>query len=125
MQQSFRTRSARGAHIARMKRALLICAALLTLIFQPVAQAADANQRFDPRSRYSADEARDARRSGDLLPVRDVINIVRRQYPGAQVLDTQLMRTSSPHYVVRILNRDGRRIDVRVDARTGRIMSAR
>jgi uncharacterized membrane protein YkoI len=108
-----------------MKRALLISAALLALTLQPMAEAADAGQRFDPRSRYSADEARDARQSGDVMPARDAINAVRRQYPGAQVLDTQLIRTGSPHYVVRILDRNGNRIDVRVDARNGRIMSAR
>lgn len=107
-----------------MKRALILCAAVLVMAIQPVAEAADL-QRFDPRSRYSADEARDARRSGDVLPARAVIDVVRRQFPGARVLDVELIRTGSPHYVVKILNPDGRRMDVRVDARSGRVVSAR
>jgi len=50
---------------------------------------------------------------------------VRNRYPGAQVLDVELVRSGSPgspYYIVKILTQDGRRIDVRVDAVTGRVM---
>lgn len=107
-----------------MMRAFTITAALAAAILAAGAQPSAA-QNFDARSNYSAEEARNARQSGDVLPVREVIEIVRRAFPGSRVLDAELVRTASPHYVVKILDPDGRRMDVRVDARSGRIMSAR
>ncbi|MCW5725186.1 MAG: hypothetical protein KIS81_09520 [Maricaulaceae bacterium] len=79
----------------------------------------------DMRGGYSADEARDARRSGDVLPAVQVIREVRMRYPGSEVLDARLMGGAQPQYVVRILARDGQRRDVYVDARTGRILYER
>lgn len=74
---------------------------------------------------YSAPQARDARNSGDVLPALRVISIVRNRYPSAEVLDAQLQRGSSPRYIVTILTREGRRVDVIVDAQTGRILGER
>lgn len=88
--------------------------------------AADLIQgRPDVRDRYTADEARDAVRSGDVLPALQVIRDVRQRYPGAEVLDAELERGSQPRYIIKILTRDGRRVDVIVDARTGAILYER
>lgn len=81
-----------------------------------------ASQAFDPRSRYSAEEARGQSQSGNVVPARVAIDNVRARYPGAQVLDVELVRSGNPFYIVKILTQDGRRIDVRVDGRTGRVM---
>lgn len=81
-----------------------------------------SSQAFDPRSRYSADEARGQSQAGQIVPARVAIDNVRRRYPGAQVLDVELVRSGNPFYIVKILTQDGRRIDVRVDGRTGRVM---
>ncbi|PWE17027.1 hypothetical protein DDZ18_09995 [Marinicauda salina] len=102
--------------IRTLASALVLAAAVLST---DVAAA----QNFDPRSRYSADEARDARDEGRVLPARQVIDSVRRRYPGAQVLDAELVGSRNPFYIIKILTSDGRRRDVRVDARTGRILS--
>lgn len=124
MARTFRRGSGRRNDDAGMIRTLTISAALAAAVLT-AGMAPAAAQNFDPRSNYTAEEARNARQSGDVLPVREVIEIVRREFPGARVLDVELVRTASPHYVVKILNPDGRRMDVRVDARSGRIMSAR
>lgn len=81
--------------------------------------------RPDVRDRYTADEARDAVRSGDVLPALRVIRDVRQRYPGAEVLDAELERGSQPRYIIKILTRDGRRVDVIVDAQTGAILYER
>lgn len=106
-----------------MNRRQVITAGLVTLLAgslgSPMAQAQDI------QNRYTAPQARDARDSGDVLPALRVISIVRSRYPGADVLDARLQRGSSPQYVVTILTREGRRVDVIVDARTGRILGER
>lgn len=77
---------------------------------------------FDLRSGFSADEAREARTKGDTVSMSTAIDNVRRRYPGARVVDAG---QPAPHrIVVRIITRDGRRLDVRVDARTGQVIGA-
>lgn len=110
-----------------MKNALIaLVGAFATLAS---AAAADANgvaqSRPDMRDRYTADEARDAMRSGDVLPALRVIREVRQQYPGAEVLDAELEGGQPPLYIIKILTRDGRRVDVIVDARTGAVLYER
>lgn len=58
----------------------------------------------------------------DIVPMRVAYSAVRRAYPGAEILDGRLVRSAQPYYVIRILTRDGRRRDVRVDARSGRVI---
>lgn len=103
----------------------------LLLAFIAALGAADAravdlqevsSQAFDPRSRYSAEEARGQSQSGNVVPARVAIDNVRSRHPGAQVLDVELVRSGTPYYIVKILTQDGRRLDVRVDGRTGRVM---
>ena len=77
------------------------------------------------QDRLSSGQARDARNSGNVLPALRVISIVRSRYPGAEVLDAELEQGSSPRYIIKILTREGRRIDVVVDARTGQIIAER
>ena len=77
------------------------------------------------QDRYSAPDARNARRQGDVVPALRVIAEVRRRYPGADVLDAELEGGASPRYVIKILTQDGRRVDVVADARTGQILFER
>lgn len=110
-----------------MKNTLIVVVSAFAMLTAPV--AADANglaqSRPDVRDRYTADEARDAMRSGDVLPALRVIRQVRQQYPGADILDAELEGGQPPQYIIKILTRDGRRVDVIVDARTGAILYER
>jgi len=58
----------------------------------------------------------------DVVPMSTAVAAVRRAYPGAEVLSGRLVNSGSPYYVIRILTREGRRLDVRVDARSGRVL---
>lgn len=62
--------------------------------------------------------------SGDAETLRDILETVGRRYPG-EVLRVRLKGEDADlHYRIRILQPDGRRIDIAVDAKTGRIMEA-
>jgi uncharacterized membrane protein YkoI len=54
------------------------------------------------------------------ISARQARSIAERAYPRASALDVRRVDSGRPHYVVRMIE-DGRRFDVRVDARTGRI----
>ena len=115
-----------------MLRHLIIIAAALTSLAIPVAAEAQAGkgggivtQSHDPRDRYTPNEARDARRQGEVVPALRVISAVRQRYPGADVLDAELEGGAAPRYVIKILTRDGRRLDIVADARTGQILYER
>ncbi|MHA6288279.1 PepSY domain-containing protein [Maricaulis sp. CAU 1757] len=113
-----------------MLKKLVIAACALSVLGVPAhAQWSDgkavAAQGQDPRDRYTAGEARDLRRQGDVVPALRVISAVRQRYPGADVLDAELEGGANPRYVIKILTADGRRIDVIADARTGQILYER
>lgn len=87
-------------------------------------QAPSGAQRFDPRGSYTADEARDRREDGRRLPMGDLRDIVRRAFPGCDIINDELFkdRNGDPvAYRARIVTREGRLLSVNVDPRTGRV----
>ncbi len=56
-----------------------------------------------------------------IVPMSVAVSAVRQAYPGAEVLSGRLVNGENPYYMIRILTREGRRLDVRVDARSGRV----
>lgn len=107
------------------KRHFITAGLALVLAVAGAALPMNAANAQGLQNNYSAGQARDARDSGDVLPALRVISIVRSRYPGAEVLNAQLQGGSSPQYVVTILTREGRRVNVIVDARTGRVIGER
>lgn len=119
--------------------ALTVSAMLKTLIISTTALFAAAlpataeaqsltRERQDlvtTQDRFTADQVRDQRERGEIVPALRVISAVRREYPGADVLDAELERGPSPQYVIKILTADGRRLDIVADARTGQILYER
>lgn len=92
-----------------------------------LAQPAHA-QGFRLQQNLTPDEARDSRKAGKTIPVREAVKIVRQRYDVRELLNayTVANRDGSPRiHVVRIITGDGRRLDVQVNAQTGRIESAR
>jgi len=68
------------------------------------------------------DEAQNQSGSGPAVSLKDVRRIVRRQF-GGEILDTQLYETGGGWiYRVRVLQKDGRVVDVGVDGNTGQIV---
>ncbi|WP_306017210.1 PepSY domain-containing protein [Oceanicaulis sp. MMSF_3324] len=56
-----------------------------------------------------------------IVPVSVAVAAVRRAYPGSEVLSHRLVNGENPYYMIRILTPEGRRLDVRVDAISGRV----
>ena len=68
------------------------------------------------------DEAQNQSGSGPAVSLKEVRRIVRRQF-GGEILDTQLYETGGGWiYRVRVLQKDGRVVDVGVDGNTGQIV---
>jgi uncharacterized membrane protein YkoI len=100
------------------------CLVLAGLIFAGF----DVQQAMALRARDSVggrdhDEAREGVAQGRLIPLGEVIRIVRGRYSG-QLLDASLheLVPGQPVYRVLILMQDGRRVAVWVDARSGQIL---
>ena len=68
------------------------------------------------------DRIRDAVSRGSAEPLSHILSRLRKRYPGEFVRVRLIGKGESLHYRIRILQSDGRRIEVRVDAMTGRIM---
>lgn len=96
--------------------ALLVYVALATAIVPAVAQAQQGNS-------FSADEAREARDKGNVVPLRDIFRQLKRRYGGYQVDANLYNRGGGQVYVVDWMTEKGERLRITVDAQTGRIIS--
>ena len=66
--------------------------------------------------------ARDAVKRGEIRSLDEVTTVVQRRYPGS-LLDVQLQdNRGRPVYQLKVLTRDGRVLNVAVDARTAQIL---
>ena len=90
--------------------------------------AAPGLAQFDPRGNFSAGEQRDTRdrreQAEERLPVGRLREIVRRAYPGCDIINDQLFndnRGEPVGYRARIVTREGRLLNVSVDPRSGRV----
>jgi len=111
----------------------LIAAALAGLawgVLSPLPAAADdggwpsAGQTVDSDLVFEPvwEEAQNQSGSGPAVSLKEVRRIVRRQIDG-EILDTQLYETGGGWiYRVRVLQKDGRVVDVGVDGNTGQIV---
>lgn len=57
----------------------------------------------------------------DVVPMRVAIDAALRAYPGSQYVTGRFEGGARPLYIIRIVTREGQRLDVRVDARSGQV----
>ena len=57
-----------------------------------------------------------------LISEREAVSAARRAYPRASAINARLVNSGRPFYVVR-MQEGSRLFDVRVDARTGRVLN--
>lgn len=72
---------------------------------------------------FTADQARDARDKGNVMPLRDIFRQLKRQYGGYQVDANLYNRNGGQVYVIDWMTEKGERLRITVNARTGRIIS--
>jgi len=94
----------------------LACAAWLQT-FPAVGQAGEGHDH---------DRARQALEAGEILPLSRVLERVEQQHPG-QVIDVELEREHDARWVyeVKVLQRGGSLIKLKVDARAGTVLGSR
>jgi uncharacterized membrane protein YkoI len=68
-------------------------------------------------------QIRNAVRNGDAEPLRRILSVVRERYDGKVVRITLGGKGRGLHYRIRILGRNDRLIEVKVNARTATILS--
>lgn len=115
-----------GGILRGMKARFIIFALMMALITGSMSvQPAQAQSPF--RNNFSADEARKARKQGQVLGASEVLRIVQQRYPHLRAADARLVQNlrAAPQYHVKMLSPDNRVVEVIVDARTGRILGTR
>ncbi|TXT36702.1 MAG: hypothetical protein FD135_4094 [Comamonadaceae bacterium] len=73
------------------------------------------------------DRARHAREAGEVLPLRSILERVRKEVPG-EVLDVELDRDKDDDevrwiYKIKVLRKGGALVKLKIDARTGHMIS--
>lgn len=103
--------------VVMKKTAAIIAFAALTAFALP------AHAQGQWGNSFTADEARNARDKGDVMPLRDIFRRLESRYGGYQVDANLYNRDRGQVYVVDWMTGKGERIRVTVDAKTGRILS--
>jgi uncharacterized membrane protein YkoI len=96
-----------------------------TLLASLLALAAIAATGSAPGAAARADDlpgAYEASVQADVVPMRVAIDAALRAHPGSQYVTGRFESGAQPLYIIRIVTREGQRRDVRVDARTGRVI---
>ncbi len=102
-----------------MKKILLLLAisALSITVSPMIAQAQLGNS-------FTADEARNARDKGDVVPLRDIFRKLKRQHGGYQIDANLFNRGGGQVYVIDWMTGKGERVRFTVDAKSGRVLSS-
>ncbi|MBX3578325.1 MAG: PepSY domain-containing protein [Rhizobiaceae bacterium] len=97
---------------------------LLVGIMLSAATLAQADRGRGGHDDDDSERARQGALSGEYMPLADLMKVVKAAYPG-QIVETELEeRDGAVYYEIYVLQADGRVIEVKVDARTGRILKA-
>jgi uncharacterized membrane protein YkoI len=106
-----------------MSKRTLLVAATAALVAVPATLATVSPTPAAASKPGDHDYAREAVRRGEILPITRILPIVQQRVPG-DVIEIEL--DSHDHgrrieYEIKVLTASGRVIEVKVDARTGRI----
>ena len=96
--------------------ALFVSIALATAAVPALAHAQLGNS-------FTADQARDARDKGDVVPLRNIFRQLKSRYGGYQVDANLYNRGGGQVYVIDWMTEKGERLRITVNAQTGRIIS--
>lgn len=86
------------------------------------ALTASAQDKAFPGMRWSQDQARDAVRNGENMSLGDIYARLRNRYGGNPVRSNLV---NGSYYDMRWETRDGRILYLKVDAKTGNVLSER
>ncbi len=99
--------------IRRLSIVLALCAASLALVGGFSARGDDEHDH---------DRAREARERGEILPLQEIIGLMRKRVDG-RIAEVKIEREKDLWvYEIRVIDQRGRLIEVDLDAKTGRIL---
>lgn len=75
------------------------------------------------RFRFSQDDAREALRKGKVMPLTAILEIVAKRQPGTVIAVDLEPRRTGLIYEIDVITEDGRRRELRLDARSGEILA--
>jgi uncharacterized membrane protein YkoI len=102
-----------GRKSSKGLRAALSAALLLALLGAGAGQAGDGHDH---------DRARRALESGEILPLRTILERVERDYPG-QIMEVELEREDARWiYEIKLLRTGGALVKIEIDARDGALL---
>jgi len=97
---------------------LRCCATILLSCATLLGPPASADER-------DHDRAREALQEGKVLPLRSVLDIVERSYPG-QVVKVEFEEDDGEYlYEIRLLQDGGNLLKLKIDARDGRVLGVK
>lgn len=73
--------------------------------------------------RFSQDDAREALRKGKVMPLTAILEIVAKRQPGTVIAVDLEPRPTGLIYEIDVITEDGRRRELRLDARSGEILA--
>jgi uncharacterized membrane protein YkoI len=99
----------------------VICAIVVAIATAGIAFGDD-----DHEGRHeSAERASRGARTGEFVPLARIVAAVRERYAG-EIVETEFeAEDGRPYYEFHILQQDGRLIEIKVDARSGRYLDGR
>ena len=107
----------------------MLSQALAGLLALAPLSAGAHEDRDGQHAEHDHDRARHARARGEILPIAEILRRVSAEVPG-EVIEVELEHEDGDEdaaepwvYELEILDPDGRRIEVRVDARHGRLLT--
>jgi uncharacterized membrane protein YkoI len=113
MEKSILEAAMSGRKPSRGLRAALSAALLLALLGAGAGQAGDGHDH---------DRARRALESGEILPLRTIMERVERDYPG-QIMEVELEREDARWiYEIKLLRTGGALVEIEIDARDGALL---
>lgn len=74
-------------------------------------------------SRFSQDDAREALRKGKVMPLTAILEIVAKRQPGTVIAVDLETKHGRLIYEIDVITEDGRRRELRLDARNGEILA--
>lgn len=124
MNTDFPREHARRSQGRRLALGLATIALAAPLVLVPFTGVAHGGKN-DPPNRSDHEAARRALLSGEVLSLRQVLDIVAREYPGEPVEIEFEHEDGMYLYELKLLQATGRIIKMKVDASTGAILSVK
>lgn len=89
----------------------------------PTASTPNPSHHGNSSSRFSQDDAREALRKGKVMPLTAILEIVAKRQPGTVIAVDLETKHGRLIYEIDVITEDGRRRELRLDARNGEILA--